>query len=234
MPPVELQQLVCGPNSTHLFGEVGGWLVDFLDCEGMLEPGLDFLDVGCGCGRFARHVTHRSLGSYTGFDRHEGMISWCNREIAALHPGFRFDYFALKSAYEAWDGQAGSIDAESFVFPYPAAAFDAALLASVFTHMPWPEVRQYLAQLARVMRPGAKTLLSVFFAEGGAEVRDAGLNIFYEPGEFLANVSRFPFDVRRVAQPFVPGAAFQPPTDSSAATLSYNYDHNWYVLTRRA
>ena len=67
-------------------------------------------------------------GSYVGFDRHKGMVDWCTHEIGSRDPRFRFDYFALKSVYTAWDQQAGTLDAETFRFPYPDAAFDCEVL----------------------------------------------------------------------------------------------------------
>jgi SAM-dependent methyltransferase len=230
LPPLEFQALVCGPNHTDLFEEAGRWLVALLDYEGMLKPGTDFLDVGCGCGRLARYLPPWSIKSYTGFDRHTGMIEWCRREIQ--DPRFRFDFFELKSVYTAWDKQEGPLEVEDFTFPYKAEAFDACLLASVFTHMPPNEARHYLGELARVTRFGGKILLSIFFSQDGAvETRDDGVNVFHNPQEFLADLERSPFEVRRVGHRFVPGVGFEP--DASTPALSFGYVHNWHLLTKR-
>jgi SAM-dependent methyltransferase len=130
----------------------------------------------------------------------------------------RFDHFELKSVYVAWDSEQGSIDVEGFTFPYPAGAFDSVVLASVFTHMPPNEVRHYLGELARVMRPGAKALLSIFLSPGAVEVRDGGINIFHNLDQFLADAGDFPFDASLIS--------------SATPALSFSYEHNWYVLTR--
>jgi SAM-dependent methyltransferase len=214
LPPKDFQALVCGPADTSSFERMGRLLVVWADNEGMLKPGTDFLDVGCGCGRLARYLLPWSINSYTGFDRHAGMIEWCRREIR--DPRFRFDFFELKSVYTAWDQQAGTLDVEDFAFPYAADAFDACMLASVFTHMPPNEARHYLGELARVTRPGGKILLSIFFSKSGAvETRDDGVNVLHNPQEFLTDLEQSPFDVRRVSP------------------LSFGYEHNWYVLTKR-
>jgi SAM-dependent methyltransferase len=227
IPPHEFQVLVCGPH-TDGFLPVGMMITNALAREGMLEPGQDFLDVGCGCGRIARQLAGGPIGSYTGFDRHQGMVEWSQREIGARDSRFRFDFFSVKSLYTAWDAQEGSIDAAAFRLPYPAAAFDAALLASVFTHMLPVEARHYLGELARVLRPGGKALLSIFFSPGASEIRDE-INVFHDPQQFLADVGLFPFELRRTTLEAAPGVE----VDQSPA-CSFNCEHNWYVLTRNS
>jgi SAM-dependent methyltransferase len=234
MPPLEFQTLVCGPGVEPKFEEVGSWLCDALHQQGMLAPGTSFLDVGCGCGRLARQLLGTAIGSYIGFDRHKGMVDWCAQEIGSRDPRFRFDYFDLKSVYTIWDNQAGAIDVEMFRFPYPDAAFDAVLLASVFTHMPPGETRHYLGELARLMRPGAKALLSIFLSPTGAvEVRDDGINVFHDLGEFLADIGALSLRARLTGLRFVPGmrAAASVQADPAPAQ-SFNCEHNWYVLSR--
>jgi SAM-dependent methyltransferase len=184
MPPFEFQSLVCGPGREATFEVVGCWLRDILGHLGMLTPGARILDVGFGCGRLPRTLMELPIGSYTGFDRHKGMIDWCARTIGSRDPRFRFDHFDLRSAYSGvLDDQAGAIDVETLRFPYVDAAFDSVILASVFTHMPPGEVRRYLAELARMMRPGAKAFFSVFLSPTGVtETRDSGVNVFHSLG----------------------------------------------------
>lgn len=216
MPPFEFQTLVCGPGGEPRFNEVADGLRNLLNHHGMLAPGVSILDVGCGCGRLARNLIDLPIGSYTGFDRHRGMIDWCVREITLRDPRFRFDYFDLRSAYVVRDGHAGSIDVETFRFPYPDASFDSVLLASVFTHMSPEETRNYLGELARVMRPGGKALISLFISPTDRlEVHDDGFNLFHSRPQLLADISALPFDV------------------SLSGAESVGYEHNWYALTRR-
>jgi SAM-dependent methyltransferase len=215
MPPMEYQVLVCGSaENAQFFETVGLRLVDSLNREGMIKPGSDFLDVGCGCGRLARYLVDQPIGSYTGFDRHDGMIDWCKREIA--DPRFTFDFFDIKSVYTAWDKQEGEINAANFVFPYASESFDACMLASVFTHMLPIEVLHYLLEISRVMRPGCKVLASIFFSESGvAESHDDGLNVFHDPEEFAEDLEHSGFDARLVGD------------------MQFGYAHNWHVLTKK-
>jgi SAM-dependent methyltransferase len=230
MPPPEFQSLVCGPHDTHLFDEVSRWLVAVLNHEKMIEPGSDFLDVGCGCGRVARGLLSTPIGSYTGFDRHSGMVDWCKENFG--DPRFKFDFFDLKSVYAAWDKQQGAIDAGEFTFPFAPESFDSCLLASVFTHMPPGEARHYLGELARIMRPGGKVLLSIFFsASGNVETHDDGVNVFHDPDEFQADLERSAFDTRLTCYTFTPGVSFEP--DNAIPAMQFGYAHNWHVLTKR-
>ena len=54
------------------------------------------------------------------------------------------------------------MDPEAFEFPYPAEAFDLVFLTSVFTHMLPPEVRHYLSEIHRVLRPQGRCLMTFF------------------------------------------------------------------------
>jgi hypothetical protein len=52
MPPLEFQALVCGPGGEPRFEEVGSWLRDALDQQGMQAPGTNFLVAGGSLANF--------------------------------------------------------------------------------------------------------------------------------------------------------------------------------------
>jgi ubiquinone/menaquinone biosynthesis C-methylase UbiE len=221
MPPLMYQALVCGPSATSQFDQAGRVVVGLLEGQDMLQKGVEILDVGCGCGRLARLLVDRDppIGSYLGFDRHKGMIDWCVREISSRDARFHFEFHAVKSVYEVWDDDRSEVDAGAFRFPYPADRFDSIVLASVFTHMPPAEVKAYLGEIARVMRPSGKALVSIFFAPGEVETRDDGVNVFHNLEQFLADVEATPLHARLVTP--------------STPDRSFSYEHNWYLLTRK-
>jgi SAM-dependent methyltransferase len=58
---------------------------------------------------------------------------------------------------------------ERFTFPYADASFDVCVLHSVFTHMLPDDVRRYLAELRRVLKPGGAASASYYLLNADAE-----------------------------------------------------------------
>lgn len=156
-PPRRLWHLVTATSND--FHTSGAAIRDFLVANG-LERDHRVLDVGCGIGRLAVALTDylSPQGAYDGFDIMPAAIRWC-RNINARHPNFRFQLVDLKSdRYRP----SGSRRASDFVFPYPDDAFDFVVLSSVFTHMLPADMRNYLDQIARVMKPGGRCVISYY------------------------------------------------------------------------
>jgi SAM-dependent methyltransferase len=114
----------------------------------------------------------RAAGSYDGFDVVAEAIEWCQTNISSEHPNFRFRHVdVFNSAYNP----EGSLDPKEFRFPYPDHAFDFVFLTSVFTHMLRPDVRHYLSEIWRVLRPRGRCLLTFFLLnEESMEAISAG------------------------------------------------------------
>lgn len=127
---------------------------------GGLAPTDRVLDVGCGIGRMAIPLTgYLQGGSYEGFDVGREMIRWCRRHVTPRHPDFGFTWVPI---YNRKYNPFGSISATEFRFPYDDDSFDFALATSLFTHLTPADARHYLGELGRVLRPGAKSLLTFF------------------------------------------------------------------------
>lgn len=125
-----------------------------------LAPGHRVLDVGCGIGPLALGlIPHLGSGSYDGFDIHAESIAWCRRAIGDRDPRFRFRHADLfNTAYNP----GGTLRAAEYRFPYESATFDFALLSSVCTHLLRDDVAHYLNELARVLRPGGRCVVSYY------------------------------------------------------------------------
>lgn len=125
-----------------------------IDSLGVIARDDLVLDAGCGAGAmvptFARLLGPG--GRYVGIDRHEASLSWCRRTFRA-DPRLRFEPARRGDAlrFPAADGEAGFV-----------------LAKSLFTHLPEPETRAFLAEIRRVLRPRAPALVTAFLFEPGA------------------------------------------------------------------
>jgi|SRR5215211_1512599 len=142
---------------------------------GRLRPDHAVLEPGCGSGRMARPLTSylSESGSYDGFDVMRKAIDVCVEEIGSRHPNFRFQHVDVHN-YVYNPG--GVLDPQAFDFPYPDQSFDFVVLTSVFTHMRPPEVRHYLDEIRRVLRPTGRVFMTFFLLNPDAMVAiEAGL-----------------------------------------------------------
>jgi ubiquinone/menaquinone biosynthesis C-methylase UbiE len=127
---------------------------------GGLTPGSDVLDIGSGIGRMAIPLTsYLEDGSYAGFDVGKEMIRWCQRQITPRNPNFAF---AWAPVYNQKYNPFGELSGADFRFPYQDDSFDFAFATSLFTHLVPEEVSHYLAETARVLRPGGTCFLTFF------------------------------------------------------------------------
>ena len=152
------------------FVATGEELADLLVDAAGLRAGDRLLDVGCGYGRVARALIARlgPEGSYEGFDASAEAVDWCARRYAARHPRFRFTHLDVANA--AYN-PGGRVPARSAEFPCGDARFDVVLVASVFTHLLADGTDRYLAESARVLRPGGRLLATFFLLDDEARRR---------------------------------------------------------------
>lgn len=143
------------------------FLRHFIELGG-LRPTERVLDVGCGIGRMAVPLTTylSPPGEYLGFDIVRSGIRWCQRHITSRFPRFRFVH---ADVYNYHYNPRGRLDAATFRFPCEDAAFDFAVLTSVFTHMLRPAVDHYLDEIARTLCPGGRCLATLFLLDPESE-----------------------------------------------------------------
>lgn len=143
----------------------------FIDLCG-LEPDHAVLDVGCGPGRMAVPLMDylSEGGRYEGFDVVPREIRWCQEHITPRRPNFRFQVADVRNRHYNPDG---AVPAADFRFPYDDSTFDLVVLASVFTHMLEPEVERYLSEVARVLRPGGRCIVTYFLLSDESRQRIA-------------------------------------------------------------
>jgi len=175
---------------------IGGEFLGYLKELCALQPDGCVLDVGCGVGRMAVPLTGylSPSGRYEGFDIIRDGIAWCTRAITPRFPNFRFRHIDV---FNTNYNRRGRLRAADLRFPYPDSSFDAVLAASVFTHMLPDDTENYLSEIARVLKPGGRSLLTFFMAE------DIGLSA----PEAVAAAFPHPRGVYRVHDPRTPEVA---------------------------
>jgi SAM-dependent methyltransferase len=156
LPPREWQVSI-GGGYVAVGAEFLSYFVELCD----LKPHESILEAGCGVGRMAMPLTSylNGEGLYEGFDISEEMVNWCRENITAKFPNFRFQAAAI---YNGKYGAKAKGRASEFRFPYADEKFDLIFLTSVFTHMLPADVEHYFEEIARVMKPGGRCLITFF------------------------------------------------------------------------
>lgn len=155
LPPAYLRVLTAGSADADAFLALGRRAADefaaLAERHGPSTDGAEVLDFGCGCGRVARHMMTATGANVSGTDLNPRLAGWCRRNL----PGVWLD-----------NGAEPPLD-------FADGAFDLVYALSVFTHLYDEGARAWLAELARVTRPGGLALLTVFDAENDATLAAA-------------------------------------------------------------
>lgn len=161
VPPAEM--LFDGTQKCEEFVETGDNFVRaYLIDRGRLLPHERILDIGSGNGQKARPLTRflAANGSYVGIDVVASGINWCRENYRARFPNFSFDLIDVKSSHYNPDGK---VSDDKVRLPYPDGNFDMVLLSSVFTHMEPAGAANYIAEIARVLKPGGRCVATFSF-----------------------------------------------------------------------
>jgi SAM-dependent methyltransferase len=122
------------------------------------------LDIGCGLGRLAYLLSGYLLPSA----RYEGLEPvkrWVRRNRKLLTARFHNFHFCEFPVRHAIYNPRGKLDPATARFPCARASFDLAFATSVFQHNRGRVARNYLAEIARVLRPGGRALISCFLLD---------------------------------------------------------------------
>ncbi|MEQ1930971.1 MAG: class I SAM-dependent methyltransferase [Parvularculaceae bacterium] len=144
LPPARLMSRVIANADWRYFLDSGRQSLEVF--KGAADRnGVDFstarrvLDLGCGCGRLARHLPKFTKAEIFGVDYDRELANWCARH---LRGDFRRN--ALNPPLE-----------------FPNAFFDVVYLYSVFTHQRLATQNAWLAELDRVIAPGGIALVTI-------------------------------------------------------------------------
>lgn len=160
LPPRRL--MYDGPQDPTVFIQNGQeFLRYYLDlCQ--LQPTESVIEIGSGMGRKALPLTTylNASGSYLGYEINQTGVEWCNNEIAARYPNFRFKHIDV---FNGRYNSNGRYTASDYKFPAADGEADLIVLASVFTHMFLDDVSHYLNEISRMLSPsGGRCFISYF------------------------------------------------------------------------
>ena len=134
---------------------------------GGLQSSDSVLDMGCGIGRMALPLVRYlgPYGAYDGFDIARDGVAWCQKHISQRQPRFRFTHVDLRNSVY---NRAGRLDPATFRFPYDDASFTFVFATSLFTHLLQDATANYLRELARVLKPDGRALITFFLLNDAA------------------------------------------------------------------
>ena len=125
-----------------------------------LQPGEQALDVGCGTGAVALAVARRvgASGRIVGIDPSAEQIARARTKAARRHAPIEFQIAVIEQ------------------LPFPEQTFDVVFSTLMMHHLPAPLKRQGLAEIARVLKPGGRLVISDFVRRQDRSGRAAGFH----------------------------------------------------------
>lgn len=150
-PPLWIRQKVGSLNDFE--GSAGEYMA-YLKLLCNLKPGMNVLDVGCGCGLMCLSVNENgtlpdyiSPGKYMGLDVDRKLIGWCEKNLANDNTHF----FCVTGS-----------EALRLCFEESHGVYDIVLCKSLFTHLMPIEVVEYVVEIRRLLERGGKCLATFF------------------------------------------------------------------------
>ena len=143
LPSLYLMTLVAGEANWQGFLESGKAQADVIANlvernGGKFHKAQRLLDLGCGCGRIARHIPKMSEAALFGVDYNPRLVKWCDKHLPGTYTRNKVSPPLL----------------------FPDGYFDAIWLLSVFTHLRIETQNLWLAELKRVLRPGGIVVIT--------------------------------------------------------------------------
>jgi ubiquinone/menaquinone biosynthesis C-methylase UbiE len=161
-----------GGQNFFVFGNL---LADLLKKYASLNNDSKVLEIGCGCGRTAVALSKiLDNGNYVGMDIEKIALESCLRRPIFVRKRFSFDYLDVQNNEYNPEGEYG---ANTYKFPYGDNRFDVIFLVSVFTHMLTDDVKNYIKEISRMLKPGGICMVTTFLMDKGRKTK--GLSFPY-------------------------------------------------------
>ncbi|MEM1195495.1 MAG: methyltransferase domain-containing protein [Pseudomonadota bacterium] len=165
------------------FEELGEVLTQELADRAGMTRSSRILEIGCGCGRFAFALAHKvEDGAYTGLDIDAPSIASAQSNTFLSRKAFTFRHLDVHNAEY---NPTGSVPASQYRFAFEDGQFDVVFLVSVFTHMLPDDVRNYILEIGRMLKPGGRVMFSTFVMDAGT--RFDGNEFVYGTGPYRSS-----------------------------------------------
>jgi SAM-dependent methyltransferase len=130
---------------------------------GLCRIDSTIVDIGCGCGRYARFLrdyqykSERFTGRYIGVDVDPEMLAWCSRHFDSE----RFEFHRSSHSSRAYRAE-GSPSPAPYELPMADGTADFVFSTSLFSHLLEGEVVNYCRESYRVLRAGGHMVMYFF------------------------------------------------------------------------
>jgi SAM-dependent methyltransferase len=142
-------------------------LAKFCRDELKLAPDGRLLDIGCSYGRLAIALGDYldNGGEYEGFDPQRENVLWARQHWM---PNHRSTALHIANIRNRIYNPEGALSPTEFRFPYQEGRFDVVIAHSLFPYLLAEEFEHYVAEIARVLKPGGRLLATFFFMDDEA------------------------------------------------------------------
>jgi len=152
---------VLSPYFYYLTKGANFWLYAF--AQGWANLDSRIVDVGSGCGKTAvtlrdfDYMGERFRGQYYGFDVDAGMVRWCQKNFSPEHFSFR-TVPMFSAVYNPGGPSGATVDLNGC----EDGTIDLVLSQSLFSHLLESDVRGYVKEAARMLRPSGIMAMTFF------------------------------------------------------------------------
>ena len=161
------------------FYKFGNQLAEHLETYASLNKKSKVLEIGCGCGRTAFALSRiLENGNFVGVDIDKPSLHSCKQSSIFIRKNFRFEYMDV---YNGEYNPTGKHHADTYKFPFEDNEFDVIFLVSVFTHMLTDDVKNYISEISRMLKPGGVCMVTTFLLDRGSQTN--GISFPYNEKE---------------------------------------------------
>ena len=129
-----------------------------------ISPDHSILEIGCGIGRDAIPLTKilSEEGKYLGVDIIERSVNFCNENIKAKYKNFDFIHYDVADQLH---NPTGTTKTTGIKLPIKDHSIDRVIAWSVFTHLYEVDIRHYLKEFRRVLKPDGVGYVTMFVVD---------------------------------------------------------------------